>query len=192
MRLAIREIILLGDPRLREKAAPIIEVDDSVRQLVTDLLETVHDAPGIGLAATQIAEPRRAIVVSLDEDEFELLNPRVEEHSEEETTEVEACLSLPGVQGMVRRPFRVKVVGYSLDGDELEIEAEGLAARCLQHEIDHLDGVVFLDRVEDEKVRWYADHEDPETGEVRETVRFVARDQVYAEFEALYREKAEA
>lgn len=190
--MAVREIIQLGDPRLREKAAPIEAIDDSVRRLVADMLETVRDAPGIGLAATQLAVPLRVIVISLDGDEFELLNPEIVQRSEEHETEVEACLSLPGVQGMVRRAASVVVVGASVEGDELEIEAEGLAARCLQHEIDHLDGVVFLDHVEDEKVRWYEDTFDPATGEARETVRFIARTDVYAEFEERYRDRVGA
>jgi peptide deformylase len=190
--VAVREIIQLGDPRLREKAAPIEVIDDSVRRLVADMLETVRDAPGIGLAATQLAVPLRVIVISLDGDEFELLNPEIVQRSEEHETEVEACLSLPGVQGMVRRAASVVVVGASVDGDELEIEAEGLAARCLQHEIDHLDGVVFLDHVEDEKVRWYEDAFDPATGEARETVRFIARTDVYAEFEERYSDHVRA
>jgi peptide deformylase len=188
--VALREIIHLGDPRLREEAEPVTEVNDTIRELVADMHETLHAAPGIGLAATQVAAPWRVIVVWLDEDEFELLNPEVVWRSDEETTDVEACLSLPGVQGMVRRPERVRVVGFDLDGDELEIEAEGLAARCLQHEIDHLDGVVFLDRVEDDRVRWYEPAEDSAPGEERESVRFLPREQVYAEFEQRYAEKA--
>jgi peptide deformylase len=186
--VALREIIHLGDPRLREKAKPITEITDEIRELVADMHETLHEAPGIGLAATQVAAPWRVIVIWLDEDEFELLNPEVVGHGEEEVVDVEACLSLPGVQGMVKRPESVRVVGFDLDGEELEIEAEGLAARCLQHEIDHLDGVVFLDRVEDERVRWFEPAEDDDSGEERETVRFVTREQVYAEFEKRYAE----
>lgn len=189
--MAIREIIPLGDPRLREVAAPVERIDDELRALVADMFETMIAAPGIGLAATQVAVPLRVIVISLDGDEFEVLNPELLWASEREETDVEACLSLPGVQAMVRRPAKVRVRGVSIEGDEFELSAEGLAARCLLHEMDHLEGVVFLDRVEDERVRWREGARGEEIDETEEA-RFLSRADVFRKFEERYAQRAGA
>ncbi len=182
--MALREIVLLGDPRLREEAQPVTAVDEPVRELIRDMFETMHQAPGIGLAATQIGVPRRVVVVSIDDESLAFVNPEIVERSAEEETEVEACLSLPGVQGMVTRAEAVVVRALDENGEEFEVEGDDLFARCIQHEIDHLDGVVFLDRVTDEKVRWIEDEEDAETGQTERVGRLIPREEAYARFGA--------
>jgi len=161
--VAIRKIVTLGHPVLRQRAAEVTRVDDSIRTLMDDMLETMHAAPGIGLAAPQVAESVRVIVVSYDDHEFALANPRIVKHGKETETDVEACLSLPRIQGLVCRPLAVTVTGIDRDGGSVTLDIEDWLARCVQHEIDHLDGTVFLDRVTDPKVKVYHD-----TGEVDE------------------------
>ncbi len=147
----IREIRLLGDPVLRRSADPVPEVDDEVRALVDDLLETMYDADGVGLAAPQVGVSVRVIVVDTREEEgreaLALINPRVAEASADTDKAEEGCLSIPGVADIVERPARVVVEGLDPAGAPVRLEAEGLLARALQHEVDHLDGVLFLDRL---------------------------------------------
>ena len=180
--MAVRDIVLLGHPALRAKAAHVRRVDARVRALMDDMLETMHAAPGVGLAAPQVAESVRVIVACVEDQEVALANPRVVTRSRDEETDVEACLSIPNVQGMVRRPEGVVIAGLDRDGDAVRLEVEGFFARCLQHEIDHLDGIVFLDRVEDPKVRWTRYATDPETGEVVREVEFVTVRDVHRRF----------
>jgi peptide deformylase len=153
--MAIRPIRIYGDPVLREKAAPIAEIDDGVREIARDMLETLADVDGVGLAAPQVGVARRIIVVhppapERDEAREEprvLLNPEIVEKGGGSVAAEEGCLSLPGLYETVKRQERVRVRARDLGGEDVEISAEGMASRILQHEIDHLEGVLFIDRI---------------------------------------------
>lgn len=151
--MAVREIKILGDPVLREPADGVGEVDDEVRALVKDMFETMYYAGGIGLAAPQVGISRRVLVVDVgqaDEDGSEavaLVNPRVVESSRKKDKAPEGCLSIPGMEEVVERPSTVTVEGLDPDGEPVTMEVSGLLSRALQHEIDHLDGILFIDRV---------------------------------------------
>jgi peptide deformylase len=148
--MAVREIRILGDPVLRKKAAAVGTVDEGIRALVSDLFATMYDAEGVGLAAPQVGISQRIIVVDPRDDEtepFALVNPVIMQSSEELERGEEGCLSIPGLKDIVERPDRVKVEGLTEEGEHVRIDAEGLLARILQHEIDHLDGVLFIDRL---------------------------------------------
>ncbi len=145
-----RPILILPDARLRVKSEPIATVDDTVRQLADDMLETMYDAPGIGLAAIQIGIPKRLLVLDISrEDEprnpLVVINPEIVFASEERSVYQEGCLSIPEYYEDVERPARIGLRFLDRDGAEREIEADGLLATCLQHEIDHLNGVLFID-----------------------------------------------
>ena len=147
--MAVREIRLLGDPILREACEPVGEIDDEVRRLARDLEETMYDAEGVGLAAPQVGVPLRIFAYDVrdpDEPAGVLINPVIESTEGSEKDE-EGCLSIPGLSALVERPARAVVAGLDPDGEEVRIEAEGLLARCLLHENDHLDGVLFLDHL---------------------------------------------
>ena len=148
--MAIREIRILGDPVLRARAEPVAVVDDDVRTLIDDMLETMYAADGVGLAAPQVGVGKRVIVVDVrdpDSPPFALVNPEIVEASEELDRGEEGCLSIPGLRDIVERPASVVVEGLDRDGKPRRIEATGLLARALQHEVDHLDGILFIDRV---------------------------------------------
>jgi peptide deformylase len=148
--MAQREVRLLGDPVLRTPAVEIAEVTDEVRALVDDMFATMYAADGVGLAGPQVGESIRVIVVDPHEEErtpFALINPKVIERGAETARREEGCLSIPGVADIVERPATVVVEALDRDGESLRIEADGLLACILQHEIDHLDGVLFIDRV---------------------------------------------
>lgn len=145
--MAILDILHFPDPRLRNKAKPVATVDDSVRRLIDDMFETMYEAPGIGLAAIQINVPKRIIVVDVSEERdspMALINPEVLEKDGEEEMD-EGCLSVPGVYETVSRAERIRYRAMDRDGNTVEAEAEGLLAVCIQHEIDHLDGKLFVD-----------------------------------------------
>jgi peptide deformylase len=145
----IREIRLYGDPVLRERCRPVEEVDGDVRALVADLMETMYEADGIGLAAPQVGVPIRAFVYDVREegtDPGALINPEIVSF-EGKVKEEEGCLSIPGIAELVERADRIIVRGLDADGKPVEIEADGLLSRCIQHENDHLDGVLFIDRL---------------------------------------------
>jgi len=146
---AMRLIRRFGDPVLRARALPVERFDETLRQELARMGELMHDALGVGLAATQLGVLHRALVFRTDPEEpvTALVNPELEWSSEELESAEEGCLSLPGVHVEVERPARVKVRGRDGEGQELVIEAEGLQARVIQHEIDHLDGVLILDRI---------------------------------------------
>ena len=149
--MAIRDIVLFPDDVLTQKCDPVDEVDDSIRQLVDDMVETMYDAPGVGLAAPQIGVPLRITVIDPTAGEEEdnlyvLINPEIIEVDGRITWE-EGCLSIPGVYEKINRAARVKVRALDRDGNPYEVEAEELLSVCIQHEIDHLDGVLFLDRM---------------------------------------------
>lgn len=151
--MAIRKIVLMGDPVLRTPADDVESFDDELRALVDDMFQTMYHADGIGLAAPQIGVGRRVLVVDVREEEdggehrIALVNPRVVARSEETDKVAEGCLSIPGLEEVVERPTDVEVLGFDPEGNELRFEARGLYGRALQHEIDHLDGVLFVDRV---------------------------------------------
>jgi peptide deformylase len=145
-------LLFAPDPRLKAKTRPVAAKDrDTVRSLVPRMLATMYAAPGIGLAAPQVGLDLRFAVIDLQPDEkpapITLINPRIERKSREESTREEGCLSLPGHYAEVTRPERVVVVYEDLDGQPQTIEAEGLLSTCLQHEIDHLDGILFVDHL---------------------------------------------
>lgn len=151
--MAIREILIWPDPRLLKVSEPVDEIDDEIRTLVADLLETMYDADGVGLAAPQVGVLKRVVVIDLyspdaerpsGEEPLVLINP-VFEHKEGEMSWEEGCLSVPGETGTVTRAAKVRVRYTDLDGNEQRIEAEGLKAVALQHECDHLDGKLFVD-----------------------------------------------
>jgi peptide deformylase len=147
--VSLREVRYLGDPVLREMCREVETIDDDVRALVDDLLETMYAEDGIGLAAPQIGVPLRVFVYDVRDDELDpgvLVNPRIVEATGKQK-EVEGCLSIPGLDEVVERSANVVVEGLDRDGEPVRIEATGLLSRCLQHENDHLDGVLFIDRV---------------------------------------------
>lgn len=150
--MAILPIIHAPDPRLKKKSVPVEAVTDDIRQLLDDMLETMYDAPGIGLAAPQIGQTIRVIVVDVaDEDKsaapLKMINPEIIAKSEAEGVYNEGCLSLPEQYAEVIRPESVTVRYLDTTGQSQQIEADGLLATCIQHEIDHLDGVLFVDHL---------------------------------------------
>ncbi|HEX7034690.1 MAG TPA: peptide deformylase [Pseudomonadales bacterium] len=145
--MAILDILEFPDPRLRTRAEPVEAVDDAVRKLIDDMLETMYDAPGIGLAATQVNVHRRIIVVDVSEnrdDPHAFINPELELLGGSIETE-EGCLSVPGFYEPVTRAERIRVQALDRDGQPFTLEAEGLLAVCIQHECDHLEGKLFVD-----------------------------------------------
>ncbi|BBE72715.1 peptide deformylase [Oharaeibacter diazotrophicus] len=150
--MAIRPLVILPDAQLRLVSAPLVTVDDGVRRLADDMLATMYEAPGIGLAAIQIGEPVRLVTIDLSREGEEkqpqvFVNPEVLWSSEETSTYEEGCLSIPDYYEEVERPAKVKVRYTTLAGEAAEVDADGLLATCLQHEIDHLDGVLFIDHI---------------------------------------------
>ena len=148
--MTIRPIISLPDPRLRQKSEAVTRVDDGVRQLMDDMLETMYDAPGVGLAAIQVGVPKRVVVIDTAKDGEEkrplfLANPEIVWSSGEKRVYQEGCLSIPDFLDDVERPERVRARFLDRNGDTQELEADGLLATALQHEIDHLNGVLFID-----------------------------------------------
>jgi len=148
--MAKRPILLLPDPRLRALADPIDRIDDSIKQLARDMLDTMYDAPGIGLAAPQVGEMKRIVVMDLareDEpkDPIVMVNPEILRFSDETVTTEEGCLSIPELYYDVERPAEVTVRYTDLEGKTVEREATDRFAICVQHELDHLDGVLYID-----------------------------------------------
>ena len=150
--MALRDIIILPDKRLRSVSKPVDKIGDDVRTLVADMFETMYDAPGIGLAAIQVGVPLRLVTMDLSKREEHsepkvFINPEIVSSSEEKSVYEEGCLSIPDIHEDVERPARVKVRYLDLDGKPQEADAEGLFATCIQHEIDHLNGVLFIDHI---------------------------------------------
>lgn len=156
--MALLPILRYPDPRLHKKALPVAVVDESIRKLARDMAETMYAAPGIGLAATQVDVHQRVIVIDVSEDRSGLqtfINPVILERSGEQECE-EGCLSVPGVYERVSRAEHVTVRALDVEGKEFTLEADGLLAVCIQHEIDHLEGKVFveyLSRLKQERIR---------------------------------------
>lgn len=148
-------ILRYPDQRLRRKAEPVEEVTDDIRQLAEDMLETMYDAPGIGLAATQVNVAKRVLVIDVSEDRSDprvFINPEIVDQSGEEIME-EGCLSVPGIFAEVKRADWVRVRALNEKGESFEQEADGLLAVCIQHEIDHLNGKLFVDYLSEVKRR---------------------------------------
>lgn len=150
--MAIRDILIIPDKTLRQVSRPVERVDADIRKLVEDMFETMYDAPGIGLAAIQIGEPLRIVTMDLAKKDEQkqprvFVNPEIVWSSEEKNVHEEGCLSIPEYYEEVERPARVRVKYLDLDGKEHEEQADGLFATCIQHEIDHLNGVLFIDHL---------------------------------------------
>ena len=150
--MSLRDIVIMGDPVLRQSAEEVDTFDEELETLVSDMFETMYAADGIGLAAPQVGILRRVLVVDLRrEDEPDarvaLVNPRVTWQSQETDRQPEGCLSIPGLEDVVERPVSVRIEGYDPEGLAVALEVDDLYARALQHEIDHLDGILFVDRV---------------------------------------------
>jgi peptide deformylase len=148
--MAELRIEMLGAPGLRQRATEIESVDAELRRLIDDMFETMYAAEGIGLAGPQVGVSRRVLVIDLHDEEvprFALVNPELVEVGSEKEKGEEGCLSIPGVSSLVERPERIVVEGLDASGKPVRIEADGLLARCLQHEIDHLDGILFIDHL---------------------------------------------
>ena len=150
--MALREIQVLGAKVLRRPAAPVEAVTDETRRLIQDMFDTMYDAEGIGLAAPQVGVSERVLIVDVPDEENArhvqaLVNPVIVETGKATGKAIEGCLSLPGLEETVTRPVRVTVEGVSPGGEPVRIEAEGLLARALLHEVDHLDGILFIDRL---------------------------------------------
>ena len=146
--MSILNILRYPDPRLHKTAKPVAQFDDRIKQLVADMAETMYDAPGIGLAATQIDVHEQVIVIDTSENRSDLrafINPEILWASDEKQVYDEGCLSVPGIYDGVERPARVKVRAFDVDGKAFELEADGLLAVCIQHEMDHLKGKVFVE-----------------------------------------------
>ena len=171
--MAVRPIRLLGDPVLRTKAEPVTTFDKELRRLVKDLTDTMLEAPGVGLAAPQLGVQLRVFTYDVDDVIGHLINPVLGPFSEEMMDGEEGCLSLPGLSFELKRPERVIAAGQNEYGDPVVIEGSGLMSRCIQHETDHLDGVLFIDRLDREtrKAAMKAIREAEWFGETAPTVR---------------------
>ena len=147
--MALRQIRIMGDEKLEKVCRPVKEITDRERELVRDMLDTMYDANGVGLAAPQVGILKRIVVIDIGEGPVVMINPRIVESSGEQTGE-EGCLSVPGKSGIVTRPNYVKAVALDEDMKEYEIEGEGLMARAICHELEHLDGHLYVEKVEGE------------------------------------------
>jgi peptide deformylase len=176
--MSLLPLHLLGSPVLRQHSPEVKTVDDEVRRLVEDMFETMDAAKGIGLAANQVGVSRRVAVVDVDGDRFAMIDPRIIE-TEGRAVAEEGCLSIPDIYGDVTRPDRVVIEALDSAGNRYRKEATGLKARAIQHEIDHLDGILFLDHLSLIKrqmllARWRREHKD-DTGFTKEVSAASAR-----------------
>jgi len=144
--MAVYAIVKIDDPILREKAAEVKKITPNIIKLLENMKDTLYDAKGVGLAAPQIGVSKRVVVIDVGEGIIELINPEIIWYSDELENDLEGCLSIPGKQGEVERYCKVTVKALNRDGEPIEITGEGLLARALQHEIDHLYGVLYVDR----------------------------------------------
>ncbi|WP_047866312.1 peptide deformylase [Rubrobacter aplysinae] len=147
------EIRTFGDPVLRSAATPVEGFDEALSRLAEDMLVSMREHEGVGLAATQVGRLKRIFVAGLEDEEYAVVNPVIESRSQETETDTEGCLSLPGVQVEVERPVSIIVTGYDPSGEMIRIEATELLARIIQHEMDHLDGITILERTDRESRR---------------------------------------
>ena len=152
--MAVRQIRIAPDPVLRQRAKKIASIDDSIQRLIDDMIETIHAASGVGLAAPQVGVPFRVAVIHLPgEEAITLINPEIVRREGERVLE-EGCLSVPGYQGEIKRAVWVKVKAQDREGKHFRIKAEELLAQALEHEIDHLDGILYIDRLEGDDKLW--------------------------------------
>lgn len=149
--MAIRNLRFLGDELLRKNSRKVEKIDDRIQTLIDDMLETMHKNNGVGLAAPQVGILKRVVVIDIGEGPLFLINPEIIEQ-EGFYVDQEGCLSVPGRQGEVKRPYRVKVKAQDRKGDEIIVEGEELLSRALCHEIDHLNGILFVDKVIESEV----------------------------------------
>lgn len=150
--MALLDIVIAPDPRLKQISTDVTEINDDIRRILDDMLETMYDAPGIGLAAIQVGIPKRLIVMDLargeeDPNPLFLINPVISDISEEKAVYEEGCLSIPEQYADVERPARCNVTYLDRDGNQQMMKAEGLMATCIQHEMDHLNGILFVDHL---------------------------------------------
>ena len=149
MKVAL-DVRTFGDPVLKTRAAPVETFDDALAHLAQEMLTTMREHEGVGLAANQVGRLRRILVAATEDEEYVIVNPQIEEAAQDTEKAVEGCLSIPDIQVEVERPTAVTLSGQDATGAPLRIEASGLLARIFQHEIDHLDGVLILDRTDRE------------------------------------------
>ena len=145
--MALRQIVQIGEPVLRKVSKRVEKIDDKIIQLLEDMADTMYEADGVGLAAPQVGILKRVVVIDIGDGLLELINPEIRETSGEQIDD-EGCLSVAGEAGAVRRPYTVKVRAYNREGQLFEIVGEELLARAFCHEIDHLDGILFVDKIE--------------------------------------------
>lgn len=151
--MSIRNLVILPDPLLRKQSEPVRSVDRAVRALVDDMFETMYDAPGIGLAAVQVGQPIRLFTIDVgrktsdEKKPMVFINPQIVWRSEEMSTHEEGCLSIPDYYTDVERPERIRMTYQDIDGKAKDLEADGILATCIQHEFDHLNGVLFIDHI---------------------------------------------
>jgi peptide deformylase len=150
MEKVAHEIRTFGDPVLKSRATPVKEFDESLEHLAEEMMRVMREAEGVGLAANQIGRLKRIFVAAHEDEEYAIVNPVIEERSETTEKDIEGCLSIPETRVEVERPTAVTVSGQGPSGEPVRVEAEGLLARIFQHEIDHLDGVLILDRTDRE------------------------------------------
>jgi len=181
--MATREIVVYDDPLLREKSLQVRQVSGEIQDLIDDMIETMHEANGIGLAAIQVGVKQRVIIVHLPEPEpeegeeaevepipgagelFVIINPEIARRSTETEEGIEGCLSIPGLVGEVDRSTSVTVKGIDRDGKPVRVKASGLLARVFQHEIDHCNGTLFIDRIDDPEKLWAVEVGEEEAAE---------------------------
>ena len=144
------EIRTFGDPVLKSRAMPVDKFDETLERLAEDMLETMREHEGVGLAANQVGRLKRILVAALEDEEYVIVNPEISVIGDEREKDMEGCLSIPEVQVEVERPTRISVSGRDRSGSPVRLEAEGLLARILQHEVDHLNGVLILNRTDRE------------------------------------------
>jgi peptide deformylase len=152
--MSVREVKIYPDPILRDKAEEVTEIGEDIKKIVADMFDTMDEEDGVGLAAPQIGISKRIIVISVDQKGFErlaLINPVIEYFSNDTDNIEEGCLSLPGINAEVTRPSEVVVKGTTRNGRGIEISASGLLSRALQHEVDHLNGTLFIDRLKEKE-----------------------------------------
>ena len=187
MLMAVRKVIVLGNPILRQKAKPVRQITKAERQLIDDLLETMDAHEGVGLAAPQVGILQRIFVARWEGETFVLVNPEIEWRSKETVAGMEGCLSIPGVQGKVVRHEKIRVRALNADGNPIVLQPEGWLARIFQHEMDHLDGILILDRTDE--LFWVVEEE---TGEGETKVRLIptTKDAILAAFQRRRRKTA--
>ena len=156
--MALRNIVTQGDPILNKKCRPVTEFDEKLANLLDDMFETMHNANGVGLAGPQVGILRRVVVIDAEDEDIELVNPEIIA-AEGVQTCVEGCLSVPGKRGTVERPAKVRVHAQDRKGRHIEVEGEGFLAQAFCHELDHLDGIVYVDKMIEDVTDQYGEDE---------------------------------